>query len=267
MTNTVVEQLTKQLSPLLSQIDNHPLYFEISSIQKLQLFMEQHVFAVWDFMCLLKELHRRIVYTTAPWFPPKDALSANFISSILVEEEGDITEDGSYASHFEIYMAAMKKIGADTSPIQKLLQLLREGQKIHEAIHLIPIRPGTKKFVLTTFSFFNRSLHELAVAFVYGREGITGSMFIPMLKKLESEINFRHTNQLSTLIYYLKRHIALDSKDHFPKALKMLSNLIQDDKQKLQEAEKAAIEAINTRINFLTDIQQSFQHEATIALV
>jgi len=267
MTSNVIEQLTQKLSPLISQINHHPLYFEISSIKRLQLFMEQHVFAVWDFMCLLKELHRRLVSTTAPWFPPKDALSANFISSILVEEEGDITEDGSYQSHFEIYIAAMKKIGADVSSIQALLQLLIKGQKLQEAIHLIPIHAGTKKFVLTTFGFFDRPLHELAVAFVYGREGITASMFMPMLEKLESETHFRHTAQLSTLIYYLKRHIALDNEEHFPKALKMLANLIQDDPQKLQEAERAAVEALDARINFLTDIHQSFQKESVIAII
>jgi hypothetical protein len=97
------------------------------------------------------------------------------------------------------------------------------------------------------------------VAFVYGREGITASMFIPMLKKLKSETNFYDADQFSTLVYYLERHIALDNEEHFPKALKMLSHLIQEDQQKLQEAEEAAIKALKARINFLTDIQQSFQ--------
>src|SRR5262245_7171848 len=117
-----INQLIEILQPLILQVANHPLYKKISSIQNLRVFMEQHVFAVWDFMCLLKELHRHIVSTSAPWFPPKDALSANLINSILVEEEGDITEDGEhYASHFEIYLAAMEKIKADTSKIKRLL--------------------------------------------------------------------------------------------------------------------------------------------------
>jgi len=103
-----IDELTQKLLPLTDQVTNHSLYRQMTSIHRLHLFMEQHVFAVWDFMCLLKELHRRIVSVSAPWYPPKDALSANLINSILVEEEGDITEDGMhYASHFEIYLAAI----------------------------------------------------------------------------------------------------------------------------------------------------------------
>ena len=86
----------------------------IHTLNHLRIFMEHHVFAVWDFMCLLKELHRRIVCTQAPWFPPKDAYCAHLISRILVEEEGDLTEDQQhYLSHFELYLTAMKKIGAN----------------------------------------------------------------------------------------------------------------------------------------------------------
>jgi hypothetical protein len=250
-----IEQLTQELSPLTENIVNHSLYRHISSIDDLRFFMEQHVFAVWDFMCLLKELHRGIVTTSTPWFPPKDALSANLISSILVEEEGDVTEDGSYASHFEIYISAMEKLGADTQPIRKLLQLLHAGHSIQEAVNLIPMRDGAKDFVLTTFSFFGRSVHELAAAFVYGREGITSSMFIPMVEQIETSIPPEKHYQLSTLIYYLKRHITLDDTQHFPKALRMLANLIGDDEKKLEEARNAALKALTARLNFLTDIK------------
>jgi hypothetical protein len=95
-----VEELAHQLNPLILEINQHPLYHQIYSTEHLRKFMEQHVFAVWDFMCLLKELQRRIVCTGAPWCPPVDGLSAHLISSILVEEESDIDENGSYTSHF-----------------------------------------------------------------------------------------------------------------------------------------------------------------------
>lgn len=263
MSNSI-QQLTERVALLTTTIVNHPLYSNISSILHLQRFMEQHVFAVWDFMCLLKELHRRIVSTAAPWFPPKDPLSANLISSILVEEEGDLTEDGvTYASHYDMYITAMENIGADTAPIKKLLYLLGNGSTLHNSINNIPISQGSKNFVLSTFSFFERELHEIAAAFVYGREGITAAMFLPIVTQLEQ--NYPQQHQLSTLIYYFKRHIELDNDEHFPKALKMLSNLIGDDAQKLQQAENAAITALTARINFLTSIQQSLLMEKSVA--
>ncbi|WP_423062641.1 DUF3050 domain-containing protein [Candidiatus Paracoxiella cheracis] len=252
------KDLTERLSPLVSQIVNHRLYSSISSLSRLQIFMGEHVFAVWDFMCLLKELHRRLVSTSAPWFPPKDALSANLISSILVEEEGDITEDGRYASHFDIYLSAMEKIGADTRPMKQFLIMLMNGSSVQEAMDLLAVNPSTKNFVLTTFSFFDRPLHELAATFVYGREGITSSMFTPMLKQLESNLS-QGEDKYSTVVYYFKRHISLDEGEHFPKALKMLEILVGNDPQKLKETEQAAISALEARIEFLTSIYDRFE--------
>jgi hypothetical protein len=254
-----VDQLTKELQPLIVKINHHPLYTTINSIDDIRIFMGQHVFAVWDFMCLLKELHSQIVVTSAPWFPPKDALSAHLISSILVEEEGDLTEEGQYASHYDTYILAMQKIGADTTQIEKLLELLKKGVSIHSALDCLSISVSTKKFVKTTFSFFSMQLHELAAAFVYGREGITCEMFSPLVKQLEKS---SEKTALSTLIYYFKRHIELDDEQHFPKALQMLTNFIGTDEIKLNEAKVAAEKALYARLEFLTDIQVALAEQA-----
>ena len=46
----------------------------------------------------------------------------------------------------------------------------------------------------------------------------------------------------------------------------MLANLIGDDPQKLEEAEKAAVKALNARIHFLTDIHHCLQREQAVAI-
>lgn len=63
-----LKTVNKQLSPLILEIKQHSLYHSIRTLKDLQIFMEHHVFAVWDFMCLLKELqaqsdHARAVVT------------------------------------------------------------------------------------------------------------------------------------------------------------------------------------------------------------
>lgn len=251
-----IEALTNGLLPLTQKIISHPLYEEISSMDNLKCFMSEHVFAVWDFMCLLKALHSKIVTTQAPWYPPKDALSANLITSILAEEEGDLNEHGEYESHYDIYLAAMKQVGSDTQPIHKLLMLLRNGKTIEEAIAFMPILPSTKEFVLTTFGFFDRPAHEIAAAFVYGREGITAGMFQPIMVVLGQQSDSVRA-RYSSLIYYLQRHIELDGDTHFPKALEMLSRLVGDNERRYQEAEAAATRALKARINFLDGIYAS----------
>lgn len=256
MTVSNIERLSERLSPLISKIANHSLYESITSIENLKIFMEQHVFAVWDFMCLLKELYRRIASNSAPWFPPKDAQVVRLIGGIMLEEESDVTEDGGYMSHFETYILAMQDIGADTQPIKKLLFYLQDGCDIRAALTTLPIMQSTKEFVLTTFSFFDAKLHEIAAAFTYGREALTPSMFTPLLKQLH-KINEGNKKPYCTLTYYLERHITLDGGKHLQQSFKILDKFIDDEEKRFLEAEQAAIRVLNARLRFLTDIYES----------
>lgn len=257
--------VTHRLSPLIEQIQRHPLYEAMHSLAHLRVFMEHHVFAVWDFMCLLKELHRRIVSTQAPWFPPKDAYCAHLINRILVEEEGDVTEDGiHYLSHFEIYLKAMQKIGANTQPVQKFLRLLSSGHTIAVAADAIPLPDSIQRFVQTTFSFFDQDTPAIAAAFVYGREAITPLMFAPLVRRLEHTLLASDQSCLGTLSYYLQRHIELDQGDHFPQALQMLGHLAGEDAAYWQQIETAACCALEARLDFLTSIQKAIQENELI---
>ena len=46
------------LGSLRSALLNHSLYAGVASVPDLQRFMEDHVFAVWDLMSLLKRLQQ-----------------------------------------------------------------------------------------------------------------------------------------------------------------------------------------------------------------
>jgi Protein of unknown function (DUF3050) len=258
---TDLQTIHPRLSPFIHQIRAHPLYANIQSIAHLRIFMEHHVFAVFDFMCLLKELHRRLVSTQAPWFPPKDAYSARLIHQILVDEEGDLAENGvDYCSHFELYVSAMHGIHANTQPITALVQQLQHGIPLHTAMAALRLPDSIQRFVSTTFRFFEQETSELAAAFVYGREAITPALFTPLLYRLERSLTQdEEASSLSTITYYFQRHIHLDQEDHFPQALQMLKNIAGSDTHKWLAIESAAHRALQARLDFLTGIQDAIQ--------
>ena len=111
--NYIQDKIAKQRKNLL----NHRLYSKIKNISDLQSFTENHVFAVWDFMSLLKALQIKLTCTKTPWIPNQNSQTAYLINEIVIAEETDINQLGERKSHYELYIDAMTDIGANLSLI------------------------------------------------------------------------------------------------------------------------------------------------------
>src|ERR1700730_10693416 len=95
-----------RLATLRARLLDHPVYSEVASINDLRRFMEDHVFAVWDFMSLLKRLQHDLTCTSVPWFPADNARAARLINDILIGEETKADPHGSYVSNRGLYLLA-----------------------------------------------------------------------------------------------------------------------------------------------------------------
>lgn len=209
------------------------------NLPQLQTFMESHVFAVWDFMCLAKTLQSHLAPTNKIWLP-KNAENARLINEIILSEESD-KYSSTYISHFELYLFAMNEVGADTSAIEQFLDEV-ETIGVERALKNPNIPTPAREFVTTTLSFLDKEAHIVASAFTYGRELLIPELFIELLNNLELEAPaFR---------YYLERHIHIDSNEHGPASERLIHSLTNDDPIKLQEVELAKITAINARTKF-----------------
>jgi hypothetical protein len=131
---------------------SHPVYRLVDGPDRLRRFMESHVFAVWDFQSLLKAMQQRLTCTGVPWTPTADPEARRLVNEIVLDEESDELPEGGSASHFELYLDAMRQAGADTGPIERLLDLLRGGVKLDAALDRCGCPPAAVAFVRRSFA-------------------------------------------------------------------------------------------------------------------
>lgn len=240
-----IEQLKSGIEAHRNDLLKHEVYQQLSSIDELNVFMEQHVFAVWDFMSLLKALQKEINCVKSPWIPEYEAPVRRLINEIVLEEETDVDQEGNYVSHFELYLKAMTESGANLDEVMGLLGQLKQGIDVHQAISRLNVTEEVKTFCDFTFKIIEEGkLHKIAAAFTFGREDLIPDMF----KQIVEKINATTAGKLSTLIYYLDRHIELDEGVHGPLAYKMIEMLCKDDDKKWRECEEVAIESLKMRV-------------------
>ena len=223
----------------------HRLYDQLRTLETLTAFMEHHVFAVWDFMSLLKALQVRLTCTNVPWRPVGNAQVRRLVNEIVLGEESDALPTGGAASHFELYLQAMQEAGAKTDQMNHFIQELESGKTVAEALEQAIVSAAVAAFVRQTFEVIERGRpHEIAAAFTYGREDLIPEMFTQLVHGLERQF----PGKLATLRYYLDRHIALDGDEHGEMGRQMVALLCEGDARREQEATQAAVDALRSRI-------------------
>ena len=150
-----IQQVKIDTAAIRQQLVDHPLYAQIDTLEKLRVFMEHHVFAVWDFMSLLKTLQMQLTCVQVPWVPVGNATTRYLINEIVCGEESDVDEDGNRCSHFELYLKAMNDAGANTAPVLSLLEAVKSGIPIFEAIEQSAAPAAAKQFMQHTFAVIN----------------------------------------------------------------------------------------------------------------
>ena len=248
---TSIEKLENDLKETRSKLISHPLYQALDSKEKLVLFMENHVFAVWDFMSLIKALQRNLTCIDVPWIPNSNNFSGKLVNEIVLAEESDVDLNDNPKSHFELYLESMELIGANTSLINRFINEVKISKSYYKSIDKIKIDKTVKEFMNFTFDIIKTNKnHVIASVFTFGREDLIPDMFIEIVKKLSSEKGI----EAKLLIYYLERHIELDADEHGPMALKMIQDLCENDPVKWKEATIASEKALKMRIKLWDSI-------------
>ncbi len=254
----MISCVLQQIEPLQEEIVNHPLYEKIQRPEDLKRFMEHHVFAVWDFMSLLKSLQINLTATTLPWIPVGDPEIRYLINEIVLAEETDLDIDGTRKSHFEMYLKAMSDAGASTDEITSFVEDIKRGTPWYQAADNSAIPESVRAFMRFTFSIIDSGEpHKIAAAFTFGREDLIPQMFTAIILSIQRQ--FPHEN-LEGFHHYFQRHIELDDDTHGPLAIKMIEQLCGNDTTKWQEVTETAKEALNYRKQLWDGVLAEIKH-------
>ncbi|MBU3713485.1 MAG: DUF3050 domain-containing protein [Ferruginibacter sp.] len=252
--NKYIENLQTNIRSYREKIVHHKVYSSIKNPEDLRIFMQYHVYAVWDFMSLLKALQNSLTCTTIPWYPKGDANTRFLINEIVVAEESDLDADGHRKSHFEIYLDAMNQAGADTKSIEKFINELKKSGQLKSAYEAGSAPSSVINFVDFTFSIINtHKPHLQAAIFTFGREDLIPGMFHSII----NEMSIKFPESISQFKYYLERHIEIDGDHHSRLALQMVSNLCCTDEQYWEEATNVSIECLKKRIALWDEAHQT----------
>lgn len=243
--------IEQKLSPLKQALSHHKAYSLLNSTANIRTFMEYHVYAVWDFMTLLKALQRRLTCVDIPWressYPTE---VVRFINEIVIGEESDLDQNGHPISHYSLYLEAMHEVGADVAKVQQFVATLDTS--------IIP--EGAREFVEYNLKLAEEGTdEEVAAAFLYGREKLIPEMFTGIKDALISE-----NADCPTLIYYLERHIELDGDEHGPLAEKCLKAICGDDKDKWQRALTVGEECLQMRDALWNQVEKALAQKSGI---
>ena len=238
------------------QLLEHSIYERVNNEERLRAFMNAHVFAVWDFMSLAKRLQRELTCVELPWMPPKYPKAARLINEIILGEESDIGPDGTPQSHLDLYLDAMREVGADVEPFSLFRRLVESGTSPQQAMLEAGVPGHVQAFVANTLNVaLDGSLEEVLAYFFFGREDVIPGMFVRLLASLPEQGN------LASLRHYLRRHIELDGDEHGPAAQRILGGYIQGDETLRNRVAEAATAAVHARIELFAGIESALPPE------
>jgi pyrroloquinoline quinone (PQQ) biosynthesis protein C len=249
------QSLHIELGDTRDRLVHHRLYPLVNSPERLCRFMEMHVYAVWDFQSLLKAMQQRLTCTGIPWLPTADREARRLVNEIVLDEESDELPEGGHASHFELYLESMQLAGADTRPIERLLDVLSDGVSLEEAMARAETPAPAADFMRRSFEIIQSdSTHRIVAAFTYGREDVIPDMFRNFVGMLAEQ----DPNAWGRFLFYVERHISHDDAKHAPICRRIVANLCGTDPTNWAEASKTARQCLEARIALWNAIADQF---------
>ena len=232
--------------PFHQRLEHHAVFGRLVDESSLRAFTELHVYAVWDFMSLIKSLQGSLTGNLVPWVPSRDYEATRLVNAIVLAEECDRRQEGvGYASHFQLYREAMVRIGAKTAAVDQFVRELQAGTRWQRALQNAEIPVAAERFIRHTLRTAEMAEpHQVAAAFLFGREAVLSTRFRPDLERLQRDRNI----DTSGLLFYLERHMEVNRHQHASASERLVAVLCGEDDARWRQAEKTAKDCLEERL-------------------
>lgn len=255
MGSVSLRELQAQLAERSRAMKTHSVFGAVHGVEDLRTFMAWHVFAVLDFMSLVKRLQQEFTCVSLPWTPPTHPEAARLLNEIVLGEESDSTPWGNHVSHFDLYLAAMKEVQAETGTISRFVQLLKKGVSVDVALEMVGAPAAVARFFKATIATATTgSVAGVLGSFLYGREDAIPQMFKTLLAQWSVP-----PADTPTFVWYLQRHIEVDGESHGPAANRLADEVTQGNEQELRTLYTAGLQAVEQRIALWDALQAELQ--------
>ena len=247
-----------RIAPLRKRLRQHRIYESLKSLDDVRRFMEVHVFALWDFMHLVKCLHRA-PSTAEATCPPKKRFKKSAGVQSLVDEmvqnyANDLNERGERMATFRMYLDAMEQLGAETKCVASFLGDCGDcgdlragdlGPVVGPSLLSCRAPRGAADFTAYTCQVIDSSKdHKVAASLVFGRQ----SLIVDALLRALGEVERREGTRVDKFRFLLSKYKSLYANNWPALSYQVLVELCGYSDEKWKEAEEAAVGALKARI-------------------
>lgn len=229
-----IGELRAAVESARSEVFRHPDYTRLEPLRDVVILTENHVFAVWDFASLLKNLQRHLTRGEVPRVPHDPIAGRRLVNDVVLVEESDGHGDG-FISHFELYVMVVDQACAATRPVTGHPEGMVEDESAP---------PSSAAFVSETWDLVEHSpLHCQAATFTLGRED-------PIPEMCDQVIwSDNPSGQLAPFRDFLPRHIDVDDEQHPPMATAMVADLCGMKLSRWDDCARTMGEALQARLS------------------
>jgi hypothetical protein len=256
------DRILQKVLPAQDKILNHQVYKEIENLDDLNLFLEYHVFFVWDQMSSLKAMQKDLTCMNVPWVPKRSPQTRKYINELVLNAEGNDLISETVLSEYESYLELMRESDADSSSIERLEKSINRGENFKDLLDHLDMPKVVKSYLDFTYKTIeSKDAHKIAANFVFGKQ----SLIPHRLVKLLNELNKKFPVDLSLQIKYFESKVMKETGKIEDVAKKIFEELCGHDEEKWDDVAEVAERTLERRLQLWDDIKNAILNQRNMA--